>query len=236
MGWIISAWRGEERLWKVFWIYGVLLSIILTVIQFVALKFGAVANITLLVIRIIYSIWLLVAQWRCAFNAKWTVWSYVIRIFIILGILGFVLGFVFGSSLVSPTAIKALKCGKELQEYSQQGGKDIEEFKKNCLEGKVKPEANLAVEAVTEAVIDKTKIDTPPLPIAPAEALPIAPTEALPIAPAEVDKYKILCQQTMVEYAEKNSANPQQYIDQNQDYLKKCIEYYQAKDAASNNK
>ena len=59
MEWILKAWRGEEKLWKVFWIYGIIFGIILAVINSVIASFlGTVVVIPYLVIRTIYSIFL----------------------------------------------------------------------------------------------------------------------------------------------------------------------------------
>ncbi len=81
MRFIGKAWRGEERLWKVFWIYYVLGSIAANLIG-VALGIGvlfllktqgkpdifAATNVGIGV-GTIYSIWILVALWRCSQNA-----------------------------------------------------------------------------------------------------------------------------------------------------------------------
>jgi len=89
MGWIGRAWRGEERLWKVYWIYGWVVGVVFNIISNVIEN--KIGTILLGVVAIIYLIWLLVAEWRCAFNADWKFWSYVVRVLVIICVIGFIL-------------------------------------------------------------------------------------------------------------------------------------------------
>ena len=133
MGWIKRAWRGEERLWKVFWIYGVLMGIVFGLVGPIARSaFGNIGFIVALVIQVIYWIWLLVAQWRCAFNAEWQIWSYVVRIFVVISLSAIPLA-LFGGVMIGQDLIKAAECRKELQAYVAKGGTDVEGFKKQCI-------------------------------------------------------------------------------------------------------
>ena len=131
MSWIKRAWRGEERLWKVFWVYGVLLAAGLSIAAFIAkILLGPVGYIVLAVVRIAYSIWLLVAQWRCAFNVEWTFWGYIARIQAIVILIAVPLAIVGG--VLDLTG--ASECSKELKTYNTYGGTDIEGFKKSCVQ------------------------------------------------------------------------------------------------------
>jgi len=99
MGWIAEGWRGEKELWKVFWIYGALLIILAKVANVVIWLYSdinfdrptALQYLTMLALQISYSIWFLVATWRCAFNTIHRFWGYVARVVVILFILLFVL-------------------------------------------------------------------------------------------------------------------------------------------------
>ncbi len=70
---VASCWRGESRLWLVFWIYGVLLS---TIVSGVFLALLATEDPIpgleqfLIVTFIPYTVWILVSIWRCAFNVE----------------------------------------------------------------------------------------------------------------------------------------------------------------------
>ncbi len=66
-------WRGEGPLWKVYWLYGVLLSTGLAVViaaaglrHWVSLP-GLIA---MLVGLAVYTVWVLVSVWRCAENIE----------------------------------------------------------------------------------------------------------------------------------------------------------------------
>lgn len=64
-------WRGEGPLWKIYWLYGVLLSTGLAVVIAVAGLGHWVplpGLITMLVGLAIYTGWILVSVWRCAEN------------------------------------------------------------------------------------------------------------------------------------------------------------------------
>jgi hypothetical protein len=89
-----QAWRGEERLWRVFWVYGVALSIVgvfasLAVELGTAMSSGVVAAPSKSTWFLYYHIWLAVSEcywvwlgvslWRCAFNVKRRVWGYSAR-------------------------------------------------------------------------------------------------------------------------------------------------------------
>ena len=85
MEFIKSAWRGEERLWKVWWIWGVVISIVLTtVLLFVLGDFNYPTRFVILP----YIIWWLVAAWRCSPNVDTKVWGILAKVFIVLGAIG----------------------------------------------------------------------------------------------------------------------------------------------------
>lgn len=69
---IVDAWKGEKSLWTVFWLYGVLPSAVATGV-FVWLVSqdlsGGGLRQFLLFAFVPYTIWVLVAIWRCAARA-----------------------------------------------------------------------------------------------------------------------------------------------------------------------
>ncbi len=70
---VASCWRGEGRLWLVFWIYGVLLSTIVTGVFLALLATeDPIPGLEqfLIVAFIPYTVWILVSIWRCAFNVE----------------------------------------------------------------------------------------------------------------------------------------------------------------------
>lgn len=73
MAFIGEYWRGKGALWKVFWLYGVLLSTGLAAIIATAGLLGWVALpglIAMLAGLAAYTGWILVSVWRCAENIK----------------------------------------------------------------------------------------------------------------------------------------------------------------------
>ncbi len=93
---IQRSWRGQEPLWKVFWLYNFLLGSLLNAGLDMALDSdNAAAAILASVVYVPYAIWMLVAMWRCAFNATWNIWGYLVRGLYVLMLIG-ALVFVFG--------------------------------------------------------------------------------------------------------------------------------------------
>lgn len=104
MGFMKRAWRGEERLWRVFWLGAALFNLcwaILTLLLCTALFFGFkkalglpvainAAGIVYLLMTLSFQIWSWVAQWRCAWNVDWRAWGVIVRILVVLGVISFV--------------------------------------------------------------------------------------------------------------------------------------------------
>jgi hypothetical protein len=66
----VRAWYGREPLWKVFWGYGVLASSIVIGLYALATMQGRIVVEQLLLIFFVgYTVWILVAVWRCAENS-----------------------------------------------------------------------------------------------------------------------------------------------------------------------
>ncbi len=67
----IRAWLGEQPLWRIFWIYGVLASVAAETLFGVAAYQGRlVLQQALLACFVPYTAWLLVSVWRCAENVR----------------------------------------------------------------------------------------------------------------------------------------------------------------------
>ncbi len=79
---VTSYWRGEGRLWVVFWIYGVLLSIIVAGVFLAQLATeDPIPGLKqfLIVAFIPYTVWVLVSIWRCAFNGENKLYGHMAR-------------------------------------------------------------------------------------------------------------------------------------------------------------
>lgn len=76
----VRAWRGEEPLWKVFWVYGVATSVTVVVLYIIAFYDGRIAlRQVLLPCFAAYTAWILVSVWRCADNTDEKLWSTLAR-------------------------------------------------------------------------------------------------------------------------------------------------------------
>jgi hypothetical protein len=66
-------WRGEGPLWRLYWIYGVLIStaggtLIMTATLYHL--FSPWLILALVLLGLAYTVWILVSTWRCAFNIE----------------------------------------------------------------------------------------------------------------------------------------------------------------------
>jgi hypothetical protein len=76
----IRAWRGQQPLWKVFWIYGVVVSSGVVALYASALYAGHRAmQQALLLVFAVYTLWILVSVWRCATNVGERFWGVLAR-------------------------------------------------------------------------------------------------------------------------------------------------------------
>jgi len=81
---IVSDWLfGEERLWKPFWLGG-LLAIPIGIIGGIIQMLGTIGLIVSSLIFVVYSIWIGVSVWNCAYNVDWEWWGHAARAWVIL--------------------------------------------------------------------------------------------------------------------------------------------------------
>ena len=93
----IRVWRGEERLSKAFWVYGVFVSSVLILRYTLALYQGRVALQQVLLLCFGgFTVWVLVSIWRCANQAEktfeglvtqWLIVSWAVNIAMLLDFL-----------------------------------------------------------------------------------------------------------------------------------------------------
>ena len=77
----IAAWRGQQPLWKVFWLYGVAVSWVLIATYLFAFLAEAVALRQILLLCFIpYTAWILVSIWRCSNNVQQQFWRTLARL------------------------------------------------------------------------------------------------------------------------------------------------------------
>ena len=75
-------WRGHGPLWKVYWLYGVLGSNVLTAILLYLIWSGNTGTIffqLVLIVLAAYTVWIVVSVWRCAFNVRREMYGHLAR-------------------------------------------------------------------------------------------------------------------------------------------------------------
>ena len=90
---LLSYWKGKQKLWKAFWVMGFVFQILifyfllflLYVGQFIGLTWSI--KITVFLISNIYTIWILVSIWNCAYNVKKKIWGDLSRVIVVLNII-----------------------------------------------------------------------------------------------------------------------------------------------------
>ena len=75
-------WEGRGPLWKVYWLYGVLGSVVLALILLFLIQRGAIDSVwfqLVLLLLAAYTVWILVSVWRCAFNVENPMYGHMAR-------------------------------------------------------------------------------------------------------------------------------------------------------------
>ena len=78
---LLSYWNGKQKLWKAFWLMGFVFQILffffLSLILVIGLALGLTWSIKIFIFLVsnIYTIWILVSIWNCAYNVKKKIWG-----------------------------------------------------------------------------------------------------------------------------------------------------------------
>ena len=90
---LLSYWNGERKLWKTFWIMGFVFQILffyfLLFLSYIGFLFGLTWSIKVIIFLIsnIYTIWILVSIWNCAYNVKNKIWGDLSRVIVVLNVI-----------------------------------------------------------------------------------------------------------------------------------------------------
>ena len=90
---LLSYWNGKQKLWKAFWIMGFVFQILffyfLLFLSYIGFLFGLTWSIkvTIFLISNIYTIWILVSIWNCAYNVKNKIWGDLSRVIVVLNVI-----------------------------------------------------------------------------------------------------------------------------------------------------
>ncbi|MDH3468821.1 MAG: hypothetical protein OES26_23490 [Gammaproteobacteria bacterium] len=85
MEFISDGLRGREPLWKVFWLYTVVLGLVLTVIfEMVLDNLGTIGWTFVVGVAALWGLWVLLSLWQCAYQTEWRGWAIAARTGVIL--------------------------------------------------------------------------------------------------------------------------------------------------------
>lgn len=98
MRWLRIVWPGNEKLWKVFLLGGVIVPLggwyVLMSLPMKLSGHGLMRLSYFMVLLTILNSWLVVPLWRCAANTNWWVWTRLARMFTLL-LVGQILYFIW---------------------------------------------------------------------------------------------------------------------------------------------
>ena len=89
---VLSYWNGEQKLWKAFWLMGFVFQILFFYFLLFLLYLGSLIGLTwsikiiVFLISNIYTIWILVSIWNCAYNVKNKIWRNLSRVIVVLNV------------------------------------------------------------------------------------------------------------------------------------------------------
>lgn len=131
MSFIGRSWHGAERLWKVYWLYGVLGGALVQLVVTVLGKMATPLAIGGAIFYFVFVIWNLVSIWRCAWNCGWQGWGYIVRILVIAAPVLIIVGLLVGGVLVGQDLVKAAECRKAQMETAKSLGMDFETYRRS---------------------------------------------------------------------------------------------------------
>ena len=90
---LLSYWDGEQKLWKAFWLLGFIFQILFFYFLLFLLYVGMLLKltwsikITIFLLSNIYTVWILVSIWNCAYNVKNKILGDISRLIVVLNVI-----------------------------------------------------------------------------------------------------------------------------------------------------
>jgi hypothetical protein len=94
---VLRIWRGEERLWKVYWLVAMLGGWALATLVGAMVRTGFLYDLLGLALLVVFASFSGVGVWRCAFNVRKVIWGYAARTIIAVSLVYFVVAIVQGA-------------------------------------------------------------------------------------------------------------------------------------------
>ena len=81
-----QCWIGEQQLWKIFWVVGVLVTAVLHGASYAGTGYGAPLAwwIALYTLVIPTQVWWMVSVWQCAKNTNKKIWEVLSKIYVVI--------------------------------------------------------------------------------------------------------------------------------------------------------
>jgi len=83
---VFRLWKGEDRLWRAFWLAWLLGGVLIGLATAVLVDAGLLSALMAAVARVFYIIYSSIAVWRNAFNCDKPVWGYGARLLMVVSI------------------------------------------------------------------------------------------------------------------------------------------------------
>ena len=90
---LLSYWDGKQKLWKAFWLLGFIFQILFFYFLLFLLYVGMLLKltwsikITVFLLSNIYTVWILVSIWNCAYNVKNKILGDISRLIVVLNVI-----------------------------------------------------------------------------------------------------------------------------------------------------
>jgi hypothetical protein len=233
MSFIKRSWRGEEKLWRVFWLYGVLLGIAISIVYAIIkglLDLGWPMVVAAMAFYAVYQFWLLVSQWRCAWNVNWRGWGYIARFLVVLGFLGWIFGVaavLLSKDLFMNMISHADECAAAMEKVRGKTKAEQQAYFRDHPQEFAKCTAMLPEEM-------RDKLNQSITQGRPATATPTLQPQNNASTPAQQGAnqggaeravYEKMCTDEMIDNAIQHEVDPTQYIADNPVYIQQCIQY-----------
>ena len=94
---VLRVWRGDERLWKVYWLVAILGGWAFAILVGSMVRTGFLYDLLGLALLVIFAGYSGVGVWRCAFNVRKVIWGYAARTIIAVSLVYFAVAIVQGA-------------------------------------------------------------------------------------------------------------------------------------------
>ena len=90
MKYIMGNFLGTNKLWHVFWLHNFLLGALISSAADPIINIGNIPLLyTYLGLIVLWSFWVFVGLWQCAFNVSHKFWGYISRVISVFGAIAF---------------------------------------------------------------------------------------------------------------------------------------------------